>query len=246
MESIPKIIHYCWFGRGEKSEFIKKCINSWKKFLPNYEIKEWNEDNFDITSNEYVYEAYKNKKYAFVSDYVRLKVLYEHGGIYFDTDIEVIKNFDNLINNRDIYCFEMDNQIMTGVMISKINSPLILEYLNHYNDLKFKEENGNLNLQPNTIYFTELLKSKGLNLDNKKQLLEGYIEVYPNEYFCAYDMKNSNFNVTENTFTIHHYKGSWISGKEKVKREFKRFISKILGKNLYEKIRLAKKNIFKD
>lgn len=242
---IPKIIHYCWFGKGKKNKLIQNCIESWKKYMPDYEVKEWNEENFDVNSNEYVKEAYNMKKYAFVSDYVRLKALHEFGGIYFDTDIEVLKNFDTILTNKDIYCFEMPDQIMTGVMISQKKSGIIFEYLKHYDKLKFKNEDGTPNLIPNTKFFTSLLISKGLVLNNKRQIIENNIEIFPNEYFCAYDMQNCRFEITKNTYTVHHYTGSWNDGKKKVRKNIKRFFSKILGKKLYEKIRLIKKKIIK-
>lgn len=239
---IPKIIHYCWFGKGKKSKLINNCMKTWKKYFPDYKIIEWNEDNFDINCNEYVKQAYENKKFAFVSDYARLYALYNFGGIYFDTDIEVIKNFDELIENNDIYAFEKKDVIMTGVMIAIKKSKIIEEFLMIYNNLKFLNNDGTFNLLPNTYRLTEILKEYGLICNNEKQTLKNNIaEIYPIEYFCAYDMDNSHFIPTQNTCTIHHYDGSWTSKKEKFFKTMKRILSKILGLKIYDRIRNIKK-----
>ena len=241
---IPKIIHYCWFGRGKKTKLIRKCMKTWKKYFPEYDIVEWNEENFDINSNEYVREAYNSKKYAFVSDYARLYALYNFGGIYFDTDIEVIKNFDNIIKNMDIYAFEKEDVIMTGVMIARKGSKIIKQFLKLYDNLKFLNDDGSLNLLPNTYRLTEILKENGLVCNNKKQILKNSLaEIYPIEYFCAYDMDNSYFMPTQNTYTIHHYDGSWTSKKEKVLKIIKRTLAKVIGLDMYDKIRNIKKKI---
>lgn len=244
---IQKIIHYCWFGKGKKSKLMKKCMKTWSKYFPDYKIIEWNEENFDINQNEYVKEAYKNKKYAFVSDYARLYALYNYGGIYFDTDIEVMKEFDDIINDRDIYAFEKKDLIMTGVMIARKKSRIIEKFIKVYDNLKFVNEDGTFNLVPNTYRLTEILKEYGLICNNKKQTLENNVaDIYPIEYFCAYDMDNSHFIPTENTYTIHHYDGSWTSGKEKVLKFIKRSLSKIIGRKLYDKIRNIRKSNERD
>ncbi len=241
---IPKIIHYCWFGKGKKSRLINNCMKTWKKYFPDYKIIEWNEDNFDINCNEYVKQAYENKKFAFVSDYARLYVLYNFGGIYFDTDIEVIKNFDNIIKNMDIYAFEKEDVIMTGVMIARKESKIIKQFLKLYDNLKFLNDDGSLNLLPNTYRLTEILKENGLVCNNKKQILKNSLaEIYPIEYFCAYDMDNSYFMPTQNTYTIHHYDGSWTSNKEKIFKKLKRIMATVLGVELYDKVRKIKKGI---
>ena len=241
---IPKIIHYCWFGRGKKTKLIRKCMKTWKKYFPEYDIVEWNEENFDINSNEYVREAYNNKKYAFVSDYARLYALYNFGGIYFDTDIEVIKNFDNIIKNMDIYAFEKEDVIMTGVMIARKGSKIIKQFLKLYDNLKFLNDDGSLNLLPNTYRLTEILKENGLVCNNKKQILKNSLaEIYPIEYFFSFYMDNSYFMPTQNTYTIHHYDGSWTSKKEKVLKIIKRTLAKVIGLDMYDKIRNIKKKI---
>lgn len=243
-DKIPSTIHYCWFGKGKKSKLMCNCMKTWRKYFPDYDIIEWNENNFDINCNDYVREAYKSKKYAFVSDYARLYVLYNYGGIYFDTDIEVVKRFDNIITNRDIYGFEKKDLIMTGVMIARKKSEIIKQFLEIYDSLKFLNDNGTYNMIPNTCRLTEILKANGLVCNGERQILENNIaEVYPVEFFCAYDMYNSHFIPNENTFTIHHYDGSWTSKKEKILKNFKRLISNVIGIKKYDKIRRIKNKI---
>lgn len=242
-DKIPQIIHYCWFGKGKKTKLMIKCMKTWSKFFPDYKFIEWNEDNFNINSNKYVKEAYKNKKYAFVSDYVRLYALYNYGGIYLDTDIEIVKGFIDIIKDRDIYAFEKNDLIMTGVMIARKKSKIIEKFMKMYDNLKFVNDDGTFNLIPNTYRLTEILKEYGLICNNKKQTLENNIaDIYPIEYFCAYDMDNSYFIPTENTYTIHHYDGSWTSNKQKIQKKLKRIISMVLGVKLYDKIRKLKNN----
>ena len=152
---INKQIHYVWMGRGEKSDLIEMCISSWKKYLPDYDVIEWNEDNFDISSNRYVWEAYKHKKWAFVSDYVRLYALYEHGGIYLDTDMEVLKPIDIFLSHGAFSGFESARYIFTGIMGAVKNHPWIKELLHYYEDRSFVSENGGLDLEPNVVNITK-------------------------------------------------------------------------------------------
>lgn len=243
-DNIPKIIHYCWFGKGKKSKLIEKCMKTWKKYMPDYEIMEWNEENFDINCNQYVKQAYENRKYAFVSDYARLYALYNYGGIYFDTDIEVVKNIDKYIKNRDVYGFERKDIIMTGVMISKKNSEIIKKFMEAYYNISFVNDDGSFNTLTNTCRFTKILKEYGLVCNNEKQILKNEIaDIYPLEYFCAYDMDNSHFIPTKNTVTIHHYDGSWTSKKSKLTKKIKRILSNMLGLKMYDKVRKIKKEI---
>lgn len=234
---IPKIIHYCWFGKSEKNNKIKKYIKKWEHLMSDYQIIEWNENNFDINSNKYVSEAYSMKKYAFVSDYVRLKALYEYGGIYFDTDIEILKKFDEiLLKNKDIYGFELENKVMTGVIIARKNSKIIKEFLSLYDNKKFVYENGEMDLTPNTTLFTGLLESKGLILNNTYQTFEEF-EIYPIEYFSGYDLKNNCIRKTEKTITIHHYNCTWGNIQTQFILKVKKLISKVIGRSNYEKLR---------
>ena len=154
---IPRIIHYCWFGGKEKPEIVKRCIKSWKDILVDYEIKEWNESNFDINSNLFVKQAYEAGKFAFVSDFVRVNALYNYGGIYLDTDVEVFKSFDDLLDNDSFWGFEEKNYIATSTIGCKKGNKLIKEFLSKYDDKKFIFENGQENLETNVSIVSEII-----------------------------------------------------------------------------------------
>lgn len=230
---IPKVIHYCWFGRNPLPSLAIKCIESWKKFLPDYEIVEWNEDNFDVNMIPYTKEAYEAKKYAFVSDYARFWILYHHGGIYFDTDVEVIKNMDDIIAR---------GAFMGCEKITKRNKPLVApglglgvspksvfykDILDLYASLHFKNLDGSLNLKTVVLYISELLWEKGLKTVNDVELCAG-IFVYSDEYFSPKCYKTGNIYITDKTVSIHHYDASWKSSNEKIKK----YLSNILGDKL--------------
>ena len=213
-ESIPKKIHYCWFGRKEKPRIVRKCINSWKKILIGYEIIEWNEDNFDVNSNLYVKEAYENKKYAFVTDYVRLLILYNYGGIYMDTDVEIIKNIDVFLDNNAFSSFENNNYIPTGIMAAKKGNKWIKMLLDEYDDLKFIKDDGTFDLTTNVIRITEAtIKNYNLIPNDTFQDL-GDVVLYPHDYFCPKNWFSGKIEITSNTYAIHHFNGSWHSKRE--------------------------------
>lgn len=219
--AIPKIIHYAWFGRGEKPELARKCIESWKKYCPDYEFKEWNEDNFDINSNEYVRQAYESRKFAFVTDYVRLYALYNEGGVYMDTDVEVLKPIDEFLKHKAFSSFENNNMIPTGLMAGEKGNPWIKDLLDEYDDIKFIDKDGNMDLTTNVVRITNLTKEKyGLVQESSYQdLKDGIVTMYPHEYFCPKDWETGEIHLTENTYTIHHFSGSWHGEKEKKEAE---------------------------
>ena len=171
-EKIPKIIHYCWFGGKEKPKKVKKCIESWHKYLDGYEFMEWNESNFDINCNEYVKQAYENKKFAYVSDYVRINALYQYGGIYMDTDVIVYKPFDDLLNNKCILGFEEENYIATSFMASIPKHELIKEFIDRYEGSKFYNEDNSLDLTTNVQRLTDILENRGLIRNDKYQKID--------------------------------------------------------------------------
>lgn len=224
---IPKKIHYCWFGGNPLPEDAKKYIESWKKYCPDYEIIEWNEKNFDVNSNQYVKEAYENKKWAFITDYVRLYALYNNGGIYMDTDVEVIKPLDQFLELDGFSGFEGKDRVPTGIMASSKNNSYIGNLLKYYDDKHFVLENGELDLTTNVETITSYSKSRGLKLNDTKQTIDGYT-YFPCEYFCPKDYRTLNINITDNTHTIHHFAGSWIPNEGK----FKRRLKKVLGPNI--------------
>lgn len=213
---IPKTIHYCWFGGNELNDLAKKCISSWKECCPDYEIIEWNESNFDINCNSYVKEAYEAKKWAFVTDYVRLYVLKKYGGIYMDTDVEVLKNIDSLLQHKAFSGFENNSQISTGIMGAEKDNEWITYLLSYYNNHHFLLPDGSYDLQTNVITITEMTKSKyNIKLDNSLQEVDNTFTIYPNDYFCPKNYETSEINLTENTICIHHFNASWHNEKQK-------------------------------
>ena len=232
-----KTVHYCWFGRGEKPKFVQKCIASWKKHLPDYEIKEWNEDNFDITCCDFVKEAYSDRNFAFVSDYVRACALYNEGGIYFDTDVEVLKKFDRFLDDKFFAGFEEKAFVGTCVMGAEKGSPIFEEYLSHYKNAKYLNPDGTKYSDTNVVLLTSLLENKGLVRDDSEQTVDGYIKIYPRTFFSPYDYINGISYITDDSYAIHHFKQLWLPKKTRIKTALKRkFVSVIGGENV-KKIR---------
>lgn len=205
---IPKIIHYCWFGDKEKSTDVLRCIRSWKTHMPDFEIVEWCEENFSIeNANDYVKEAYRTKKWAFVADYVRLYALYNYGGLYFDTDVEVFKSFDPLLTSDCFFGFETRDYLMTAVMGACKNSQIIKNFLKEYENMKFNA-NVNLNEVTNVVAFTRLMKKMGLNLNGKEQIVAG-ATIYPQKYFGSNDIINIFGKYSKSAYAYHHCTASW-------------------------------------
>jgi hypothetical protein len=211
--SIPKVIHYCWFGKSEKPILVKKCIDSWKELCPDYEIIEWNEDNFDVTSNQYTAEAYANKKWAFVTDFVRLYVLYNYGGIYMDSDVQLVKNIDPFLTCPAFSGFESNNYLPTAIMGAEKSNRWIKYLLDYYYDKHFVLENGSLDLTTNTNIITKITLSKYTNvkLKNKYQETTDFI-LFPSKVFCPKKPGHVYYKIYKNTFAVHHFNGSWIEG----------------------------------
>lgn len=228
---IPKVIHYCWFGRGQKPEQAVKCIESWKKYLPEYELKEWNEDNFDITQNQYVREAYENRKFAFVTDYVRLYALYHDGGVYMDTDVEVIGSFDKFLHHHAFSGFETDGNVPTGMMAAEKKSVWAKELLDQYNERKFVQKDGSFDMTTNTVVITNYMIEKGLVKNNTYQDFPELCTMYPAEYFCPKDHRTGKIICTKNTVCIHHFAGSWVrhSFLQNLRHKSKLFLVKVFG-----------------
>ena len=236
---IPKIIHYCWFGRGALSELAQKCIASWKKYLPDYEIKEWNEDNFDVNIIPYTAEAYKAKKYAFVSDYARFWILYQYGGIYFDTDVEVIRPIDDIIYKGNFMGFETDPkpQLKADASEASVNPGLgmgvapglgiIKKMLDFYEGKHFVHEAVMRNQITVVHIATQVLCENGLKNVVGIQKVGGCY-IYPSEYFCPINVTTGRIHVKKNTRTIHHYAGTWVDKKFSFKEILKRFMPEFL------------------
>ena len=225
---IPKKIHYCWFGRGEKPKLVKKCMDSWKKNLSGYEFIEWNEDNFDIESNTFVKEAYEHRNFAFVSDYVRAKALLAEGGIYLDTDVEVMKSFDNFLNHDFFAGFEEKEFVGTCVMGSCEDHPLLKEYIRHYDESKYVNDDGTFYTDTNVLLLTRLFEEKGFVRDGKYQEKDG-IAVYPRAWFSPYDYINSISYITNDSHAIHHFARLWLPKKVRIKSAIKRAVVKVIG-----------------
>ncbi|WP_461789283.1 glycosyltransferase family 32 protein [Pedobacter sp.] len=242
---IPKIIHYCWFGRGEMPELVQRCVASWKKYLPDYELMLWNEDNFDISSYQYALDAYKEKKYAFVADVCRLYVLKKMGGLYLDTDVEFIKTMpDEFLNDIAFTAFE-DQLVSAGVIGSVKNGEWISNLLAFYDDKSFYKADGSLDINPITELMTAHLgEEKEVLPNNTFQKIAGYCTIYPSEYFYPKSWKTLKMNITPNTYCIHHFAGSWIDhnyttlGKlanwilgKRTAQNWSRRYRKLIGKN---------------
>ncbi len=235
---IPKIIHYCWFGRGEMPELAQKCIESWHKFMPDYEYKLWNEDNFDVNSAPYTKEAYEAKKYAFVSDYVRLYALFTEGGVYMDVDFEVYKPFDDLLPLDAFAGFEGSKYLplMMGVCASKSYGQWVKEQLDYYQNRHFIKSDGTLDLTTNVSFITAKMCENGFVQNGKEQDYKD-LHVFPVEYFSPRRTTGEYFR-TENTYCDHKGLGSWTE----TQKGWKRWVLKLLGqKNSPNLIKLKRK-----
>lgn len=228
-KQIPKVIHYCWFGGKEKPDIVKRCINSWHRNLPDYEVKEWNEQNFDINCNPYVKGAYESKKFAFVSDYVRVHALYHFGGIYLDTDVEVFKTFDNLLHHDSFWGFEQENYIATSTIGAKKGNPLIKLFLDFYLGKAFLKADGSFDDLTNVAVITKILENKGLKKNGEYQEIVKMGTFYPQTYFSPYDYINCRKLITKNTYTIHYFHKSWLPFTTRIKTGIKVIIAKIIG-----------------
>lgn len=230
--SIPKIIHYCWFGNNEMPKLAKKCIESWKKYCPDYEIICWNEENFDFSQNRYAREAYEAKKWAFVSDYVRLKVVYDYGGIYMDTDVELIKPIDSFLKYKGFMGFEGNGLVSTGLGFgAEKENEIIGAMLRDYDDISFILPDGSYDLTPCPDRNSVVLTNLGMNLKNMDQIFMG-MRFLPEEYLSPMDYYTGKKHITENTYSIHHYAASWTSSVSKRTTRIKR----IIGVKMYEKL----------
>ena len=216
---IPKIIHYCWFGKGEKPASFYVYLATWKEKLPDYKIKEWNEENFDIHCCKYVEQAYKVKKYAFVSDYARIYALKKEGGIYFDTDVEVLKSFDELLDNSFFIGYESKGKLGTSVIASERDFWLLNAILDDYEKNVFIRVDGTVNLMTNTAILSRLLKDHGIVLDDTTKR-EGKITLYEFTYFSPYSSLTNKTVKSSNTFSIHRFSNSWFPKYYLIERRF--------------------------
>ena len=230
--SIPKVIYYCWFGHGEMPKLSEKCIKSWKKYCPDYKIVCINEENFDVNQNRYAKEAYEAGKWAFVSDYARLKVIYEEGGIYFDTDVEIIKPIDELVSGTGFMGFDDNGVISTGIGFgAEKGNELIRALLADYDDIPFLLSDGSYDMTPCPDRNTKTMVELGLDLNNQNQMFMG-MRMLPEDYLCPMKYYTGKKVITENTYSIHHFYASWIS--KRARRTL--FIKRIVGVKMYNKL----------
>lgn len=234
---IPKIIHYCWFGRGEYPEKIKECIESWKKLDGEYELMLWNEDTYDISKYSFINEAYEAKKYAFVSDMVRFDVLLRYGGIYLDTDIEIVKKFDEILSKGVVLSGDESGNLDGGFMAGEQGHSFFKNMLSMYERMHFIKPDGSYNQVVINYWMQELLRKHGFTKVYRKIILEDGISIYPMEYFSAMDQYTGKVCKTDKTYCIHHHTYTWTSSKTNVIRFFRtRIIVPVIGTRNYEKI----------
>ena len=215
---IPKKIHYCWFGGNPLPEDIKRYIESWKKYCPDYELIRWDESNYDVHKNTYVEQAYQNKKWAFLTDYARLDIIYEYGGIYLDADVELVHCLDDLLQNSCYMGMEQVGTVATGLGFgAEPMHPFLRENMKPYEEQNFIQEDGTFKPPICVKVTTNLLKEKGLAVENKIQKIQN-VTVYPTDYFCPLKMGTNKLTITENTHSIHHYAASWYTGNALVRK----------------------------
>ena len=233
---IPKKIHYCWFGYNEMPELAKKCIASWHQYMPEYEFKLWNEDSFDVRQLPYTKEAYEAKKYAFVSDYVRLWALYSEGGIYMDTDVEILKPLDDLLHLSAFTGYEGSKTLppVTGLMASVPHGKWVKEQLEAYQNVHFLKEDGSFDMTTNTIRISAIMRKNGFVQDGKYAVYKD-LHVFPTDYFCP-RQTSGEFFLTKNTYCDHHFMGTWDENRREG------WLIRFIGqKNLTRLIKLKRK-----
>lgn len=222
---IAKKIHYIWLGKGDKPKIFEKCLASWKKYCSDWEIVEWNEDNLDLSKYQYALDAYNDKKYAFASDVFRFDILYNEGGIYLDTDVELLQPIDKFLENKAFVGFETSDRVASGLICGMEKGCVVgknmLDYYSNANYKKDREKGETV-----CTIFTRMLQQEGLKLDNTTQKLEN-ITVYASEYFCPINVITNTKRVTKNTYSIHWYDASWYSPKQKFRHNVKVVLNKL-------------------
>lgn len=227
---MEKMLHYFWFGHNEKPELVRKCIASWKQKMPDWQIIEWNETNYNVNCIPYSKEAYEAHKYAFVSDYARCKVLYEQGGVYLDTDVEILRSLDDLVENNDGFMgFELDESVAPGLIMGAIKGePILREICEQYEKTHFLLAAGKRNMKTIVEYTTEILIQHGLVLNGQKQKI-GCFTIFPREYFAPFDVYTEQLVITDNTYSIHHYTATWQPWHKRVKGGIKSWVKHTIG-----------------
>ena len=230
---IPKTIHYCWFGRGEKPALARRCIASWRAFCPDYEIVEWNEDNFDVTQNGYTRWCYENRKFAFLSDYVRLAVVAEHGGLYFDTDVELLRSPDFLLDHEAFFGFEAREYVASGLGFGSEAHGSVIEAMRAEYAPLLDGSHGTVGCpQLNTAALCKL----GLQQNGAMQSLCGAV-IYPMEYFNPYESATGRLRRTGSTVSVHWYAASWMDRRQKLRNRLTRLLHRMFGVDFFRRFR---------
>lgn len=239
----PKIIHYCWFGGKALPQSARKCVESWKKFFPDYEIKRWDESNFDVNAIPYTKEAYSVQKYAFVSDYARFCIINDYGGIYMDTDVEVINPLEDIIEKGNF--LGVESKSVSGITVnpglgfaSEPGNEFLGKMIDLYKTFHFMNPDGSQCLKNIVQITTEELLANGLQNINEIQECCGFT-IYPKDYFCPIDYNTRELKITANTRTIHHYAESWVPRQVR----FKNWLSRVFGARFINAMVKAKKII---
>ena len=230
---IPKTVHYCWFGRGEKPKLARKCIASWKKFCPDYEIIEWNEENFDVAMNGYTKMCYEEKKYAFLSDYARLVIVAEHGGLYFDTDVELVKSPDELLSKDAFFGFENEAYVNTGLGFGSVSHGSVVEAMLAEYDTLLNGKNDTIGCPKLN---TKALVKLGLVQNGLEQKVQDAV-IYPPVFFNPYDSATGELKRTSETVSIHWYAASWMSKRQKIRGMMTRPLHRIFGVDAFQRFR---------
>ena len=240
---IPKVIHYCWFGRKPLPKSARRCVASWREYLPDYEIVRWDEDNYDVNKTAYTREAYAAKKYAFVSDYARFDILYRHGGMYFDTDVEVVRPMDDILARGAFMGCEIDGGGSPGIavapglgMAAEPGMDVYRQILDYYEGLRYLQPDGSP--LPATVvkHTTEVLLQCGLQNASGIQRVGG-VTVYPAEYFNPYDDPTGRLRITDNTRAIHWFTKSWLPRHIRCRARVTRVFHRAFGVDFFARIK---------
>lgn len=243
---IPKVIHYFWFGKQPLSELAIKCIESWKKHCPDYEIILWNESNYDVSKNNYMLQTYNAKKYGFTVDYARLDIIYSYGGIYLDTDVELLKSLDDMLNDKCFMGFESEKNIALGLGFgAESGNDTIYALMRAYDNLNFIMPDGKLNLRPSPGIQSEVMRKLGMNPNGQEQIINDGCHIYPKETFNPCNLDTNKIEIKNNTVSIHHYAGSWLTKQNHRNNKIYAIIARCSGINFAKNIRKLYKKLFK-
>ena len=236
---IPKTIHYCWFGGKNLPQEMQNYIDGWRKLCPDYIIKEWNETNFDVNSCSYIREAYAARKWAFVSDYARFKVLYDEGGVYFDTDVELIKPIDSIIERGPYLGLQCSMSVAPGLGMAMVaGNDFCKNMLDMYEHCSFNDSKSSRNIKTIVDYTTEYFLHRGLKDVDEIQNLDGIL-IYPPQFFNPCDLGTNKITVTDQTVSIHHYAGTWVDPYSAFRGKIYAFIRRLCGKKTAEFLRIV-------